>query len=102
MKKLFLFVALTSLLQGCVSLESVSLTQIPEERTNLVTADAHDYVFLGIVTQNDFANEAVEALKKKCPGGKLTGILTKQQSTSYFLVSKREVIASGYCQHPGV
>jgi hypothetical protein len=97
-----LFVTLTSiiaisLLSGCVSLDSVSLTQLPEGRDHLVTASASDILFLGFTTQNDFVDEAVESLKSKCRGGKLTGILTKHQTTSYVLVFKREVIASGYC-----
>jgi hypothetical protein len=86
-----------SLLSGCVSLNSVSLTQLPEKREHLVTASASDILFLGFTTQNDFVDEAVESLKAKCSGGKLTGILTKHQTTSYVLVFKREVIASGYC-----
>ncbi len=86
-----------SLLSGCVSLDSVSLTQLPENRERLVSASASDIVFLGFTTQNDFVDEAVENLKSKCRGGKLTGILTKHQTTAYVLVFKREVIASGYC-----
>ncbi len=99
MKKLcvLLSVFVFVLLPGCVSLNSVSLTQVPEQRDNLVTASASDILFLGFTTQNDFVNEAVENLKEKCRGGKLTGILTKHQTTSYILVFKREVIASGYC-----
>ena len=86
-----------SLLSGCVSLDSVSLTQLPENRERLVSASASDIVFLGFTTQNDFVDEAVDNLKSKCRGGKLTGILTKHQTTAYVLVFKREVIASGYC-----
>ena len=54
-------------------------------------------LFLGFTTQNDFVDEAVERLKSECQGGKLTGILTKHQTTAYLVVFKREVIASGYC-----
>lgn len=99
MKKLSIFLILCGLVlsTGCVSLNSVSLTQLPEKRDNLVTASASDVIFLGFTTQNDFADEAVENLKEKCRDGKLTGILTKHQTTSYILVFKREVIASGYC-----
>ncbi len=86
-----------SLLSGCVSLNSVSLTQLPEKREKLVTASASDFLFLGFTTQNDFVGEAVSNLKEKCQGGRLTGILTKHQTTSYLLIFKREVIASGYC-----
>lgn len=99
MKKLSMLFMLCALVvsTGCVSLNSVSLTQVPEKRDNLVTASASDILFLGFTTQNDFADEAVENLKEKCRDGKLTGILTKHQTTSYILVFKREVIASGYC-----
>jgi hypothetical protein len=100
MKKLFVVLSsfiLVSIVTGCVSLNSVSLTQMPEKRDHLVTANASDYLFLGFTTQNDFVDEAIEDLKAQCRDGKLTGILTKHQTTSYVLVFKREVIASGYC-----
>jgi len=45
-------------LSGCVSLNSVSLTQIPSEKGQLINAEAHDWVFLGFTTQNDFVDEA--------------------------------------------
>lgn len=98
-RKIWTFISLFTmvLLTGCVSLNSVSLTQLPESREHLVTASASDMVFLGLTTQNDFVDEAVENLKAKCQGGKLTGVLTKHQTTAYLVVFKREVIASGYC-----
>lgn len=86
-----------ALLPACASLESVSLTQIPEKRDKLVTASAHDYVFLGLTSQNDFVDEAINKLKSQCRNGKLSGVLTKHQTTAYVLVFKREVIANGYC-----
>jgi hypothetical protein len=85
-------------LSGCVSLNSVSLTQIPSEKGQLINAEAHDWVFLGFTTQNDFVDEAVNSLKQQCQNGKLTGVLTKHQTTAYVLMFKREVIASGYCK----
>lgn len=100
MKNLLLLLisaACLSTLTACVSLDSVSLTQLPEDRERLVSASASDIVFLGFTTQNDFVDEAVDNLKAKCRGGKLSGILTKHQTTAYVLVFKREVIASGYC-----
>jgi hypothetical protein len=95
-----LLIALTMIisLSACVGLESVSLTQIPHERNNLINARSHDWNFLGFVTQNDFVDEAIDNLKNQCKGGNLTGILTKHQTTAYVLMFKREVIASGYCQ----
>jgi len=100
MKKLFvILLSLTAItvLSGCVSLNSVSLTQLPKERDHLVSATASDIVFLGFTTQNDFVDEAIKSLKAQCRGGKINGILTKHQTTAYVLVFKREVIASGYC-----
>ncbi|MFT4763661.1 MAG: hypothetical protein ACI9OH_000750 [Oleispira sp.] len=100
MKKLFMMLTASiaiSVLAGCVSLDSISLTQLPEKRDHVVTASASDVLFLGFTTQNDFVDEAVINLKSKCPRGKLSGILTKHQTTSYILVFKREVIATGYC-----
>lgn len=84
-------------LSGCVNLNSLSMTQVPEARSNLISASAHDWNFLGFVFDNDFVDEAVSELKQKCEGGKLQGVLTKHQTTAYLLVFKREVIASGYC-----
>ena len=99
MKKIIVLSSIiaSGILSGCVSLNSVSLTQVPEKRDYPVTASASDILFLGFTTQNDFVDEAVDNLKAKCKGGKLTGILTKHQTTSYVFVFKREVIASGYC-----
>lgn len=98
MTRLISVAILALIMTGCVHLNSVSLTQIPGEKGQLVSASAHDWVFLGFTSQNDFVDEAVANLKNECPNGKLTGILTKHQTTAYFLVFKREVIASGYCK----
>ncbi|MAA71407.1 MAG: hypothetical protein CL679_06730 [Bermanella sp.] len=98
MIRLFTALLATLMLSGCMSLNSVSLTQIPSDKGQLVSAKAHDWVFLGFTTQNNFVNEAVNNLKQECPNGKLTGVLTKHQTTAYVLVFKREVIASGYCK----
>jgi hypothetical protein len=53
---------------------------------------------LGIAFSNDFIDVAIMDLKRQCVGGKVEGILTKHQTTAYFLVFKREVIATGYCR----
>lgn len=97
-KKLFVSIATCLSLSACVSLNSVSLTQIPAERDNSITATSHSWNFLGIAFSNDFVDEVILDLKSQCAEGKLEGILTKHQTTAYFLVLKREVIATGYCQ----
>lgn len=97
-KLCLLFIALT--LSGCVGLNSVSMTQVPKDKGQLVEANAHDWVFLNFTTQNNFADSAVANLKAQCVGGKISGVYTKHQTTSYVLVFKREVIVSGYCDLP--
>lgn len=97
-KKLCVSIVTCLSLSACVSLNSVSLTQIPVERDNSITATSHSWNFLGIAFSNDFVDEAILDLKSQCAEGKLEGILTKHQTTAYFLVLKREVIATGYCQ----
>ncbi len=89
-------------LSGCVGLNSVSMTQVPEDKGQQIEANAHDWVFLNFTTQNDFVDEAVAKLKDQCVGGKITGVYTKHQTTAYLLVFKREVIVSGYCDRPEV
>lgn len=97
MLRILLSAIAITMLAGCVSLNSVSLTQIPSNKGNLVSASANDWVFLGFTTQNDFVDDAINNLKNQCKTGKLTGVLTKHQTTAYVFVFKREVIASGYC-----
>lgn len=93
-----IFIAICLLaLSGCVNLNSISMTQLPNDRSNLISASADDWNFLGFTFDSDFVNEAVNQLREQCQGGKLQGVLTKYQTTAYFLVFKREVIASGYC-----
>ena len=97
-KKLLVSIVTCLSLSACVSLNSVSLTQIPAERNSSITATSNSWNFLGIAFSNDFIDEAIMDLKRQCIGGKVEGILTKHQTTLYFLVFKREVIATGYCQ----
>lgn len=98
LKKLFVSIIVSLSLSACVSLNSVSLTQIPEARDNSITATANSWNLLGIAFSNDFVDEAIMDLKSQCIGGKVEGILTKHQTTAYFLILEREVIATGYCQ----
>lgn len=98
LKRITLCLALSFSMVGCVSLNSVSLTQIPKERKHQVTASSDHWAILGLAADNDFVDEAVMELKSKCEGGKLEGVLTKFQNTVYFLVVQREVIATAYCR----
>lgn len=97
LKRFVLLGLLLSSFTGCVSLSSVSLTQVPANRSHEVFATTSSWNFLGIAFSNDFVDEAILDLKSQCLGGKIEGILTKFQYTAYVLVFKREVVASGYC-----
>jgi hypothetical protein len=87
-------------LSGCASLNSVSVTPIPANRTAQVSAEASRWIILGFNFDNDYADEVTKKLSDTCPGGKISGILTKDEVYMYFsvFVLKRKVVASGYCQ----
>ena len=82
---------------GCTSLQSVSLTQIPKDRSRPLRAQVSDTAVFGIHFDNDFVQELTDDLMHKCPTGRVTGILTKQESTLYLIVQTRRVVATGYC-----
>ncbi|MEZ9905979.1 hypothetical protein AB4343_14185 [Vibrio breoganii] len=95
-KTLLLAIAAVSL-SGCVGLNTVSLTSVPAQRDQAVTASASDWNFIGINFNNDIVDEAVTNLKQQCTDGKIEGVMTKHQTTGYVLFFKREIIATGYC-----
>lgn len=96
MKQLLLALVMLNLV-ACVSLNSVSLTQIPQDRSKQITAQSDSWTLLGIAFNNDFVDEVTLKLRSQCPDGKVQGVLTKHQNTLYFLAMKREVIATAYC-----
>lgn len=99
MKSLSIVTGLIALVVGggCASLQSVSVTNIPRERGQPIEANADNPAFLGIHFSNDFADDLPEELRRQCPGGKVTGVYSKYESTWYFLVQNREVTVHGYC-----
>jgi hypothetical protein len=84
-------------LTGCVGLNTVSMTQVPAERDNIITTNSSSWNFIGINFTNAFVDEAIGNLKTQCPTGKIEGVYTKHQTTGYVLMFKREVIVSAYC-----
>jgi hypothetical protein len=86
-------------LSGCASLNSLSLTSIPTERTTPVKSQASKLIFLAFNFDNDFINSMVSDLKRQCPSGKITGLLTKDENIAYFgyFVWKKQITATGYC-----
>jgi len=94
--KLILVLALVGLV-GCASVNSVSLTPIPSQRAKQVRAEVSKLIFLGFSFDNDFIDPLVSNLREQCPNGVISGILTKDETISYFLVFKKKVTASGFC-----
>jgi hypothetical protein len=84
---------------ACVSLQSVSLTQIPAQRSNRIHAESSKFMFLYISFSNDYVDDVRDELKSKCRDGKVTGILTKDESVTYFpiLFTSRRIEAQGFC-----
>ncbi|MGB1092283.1 MAG: hypothetical protein ACPGYX_09170 [Oceanobacter sp.] len=90
-------IATLMLTGGCTSLNSVSLTQVPADRSTPVSAEGNQYSLLGIAFTNSFVDRAHEDLQQQCPHGELKGVLTEYDSTLYLLIMRRTVKVSGYC-----
>jgi len=88
------------ILGGCVSLYSASLTQIPVKRDNKISAESKKLIFLGLTFDNDYVDKVRDDLARKCPNGKVSGILTKDEFIAYFppFVMARRIAAEGYCE----
>lgn len=99
MTRVFIIFVLSLFAHSCVSLQTVSLTSIPKKRSRPVVASADRTIVLGFNFDNDYVDSMVSQLKSQCTGGKVTGILTKDELTQYFLffVYNRKVTARGYC-----
>jgi hypothetical protein len=84
---------------SCATLVSVSQTQIPAKRNNVITAEANKWIFLLLSFDNDYASEVSTKLANQCRGGEVRGILTKDENFNYFLglVTQRRITAKGYC-----
>lgn len=87
-------------LSGCASLNSVSVTSLPANRDNQIQAQADKWIIFGLSFDNDYADTVAKGLEAKCPRGKVSGILTKDEAYYYFLalVVKRQIQATGYCE----
>lgn len=95
--RLLSMLMLTFCLTGCAALHSVSITEIPQNRNRRVEAEVSKFIFLAFNFDNDYIAEILDKLKRQCKGGKVEGILTKDESYNYFLAHKRVIKANGYC-----
>ncbi len=84
---------------GCHTINSVSLTQIPQQRSKKVEAEVSKFIFLGFNFNNDYVDNLSQKLQDQCEGGQVRGILTKDTVINYFLMlfHTRQITASGYC-----
>lgn len=97
MKYFLLSFALT--LSACTQLQSVSVTSIPKERSNKVSAERYKFLFLLLNFDNKFVDEMEKELAEKCPNGKIQGIVTKTEAITYFplLAHAYNIKSEGYC-----
>ena len=101
LKWLLFFILLTGITTGCTYLESVSLTNIPEERSKVVTATREKGIIFYFNFDTDFTDELSADLRSQCEGGVVSGILTKFENICYVplfcFYSVYRVTAKGYC-----
>lgn len=98
-KKLALSMIAVPLLTSCVSLRSVSLTQIPKVRKNEIKAESTRTVFFGLMFDSAVVDDALSQLNAQCTDGRIVGILTKFEDRTLFpFIAQKRISASGYCQ----
>ena len=101
LKWLLFYILLMGMSTGCIYLESVSLTNIPEERSKVVTATREKGIIFYFNFDTDFTDELSADLRSQCEGGVVSGILTKFENICYVPVfcfySVYRVTATGYC-----
>ena len=100
-KSLLIIAFLVAEVSGCTTLESLSLTNIPQEISKVVTAEREKGIIFYFNFDTDYADELSAELRSQCEGGVVSGILTKFENTCYvplfcFYVVSR-VTATGYC-----
>lgn len=90
---------LSFVLSSCAFLNSVSQTSIPKDRSKVVTASVTNNIIFLFNFSNDYLNQLTPKLMDQCPNGSVQGILTKDETFTYFplVFSKVKVTATGYC-----
>ena len=65
--------SLLVLLSGCTSLQSVSVTQVPADRSRPLRAEVTNTALLGIHFDNDFLDDLTPTCSRQCPRGRHHG-----------------------------
>lgn len=99
--KNILLVLMCLMFAGCASLNSVSMTSYPKDRSKPVQAKVSKTVFLAFNFNNDFVMDLTQELQSQCPNGKVTGITTKYETYWYFIVHRMDVTSQGFCLNKG-
>lgn len=95
--KLFIIATACSLLGACASINSVSLTPIPSQRSRPVKAEVSKFIVFAFNFDNDYIDPLVTDLKRQCPDGVISGILTKDETISYVFAFRKVITATGFC-----
>lgn len=88
------------LLSGCVTVHSISVSQIPvkAERTKLIKASASRPILFFIPFGTNYVEEARQELAAQCPHGEIEGLVSKGESVGYFIgVAIARINLQGYC-----
>lgn len=86
-------------LSSCTHLNTVTLTPIPKERDHKVFAESKRMIFFLFNFDTQFVDNLWQDLADQCPNGKVQGILTKNESITYFplIAHAYHIRAEGYC-----
>ncbi len=95
----FLIILTLFVTSSCTHLSSVSQTSIPAKKGKIVKAQVEKNIIFLFNFSNSYVDAINEQLAAKCPNGKVSGILTKHESITYFPIvfHKQKVIAEGFC-----
>ena len=89
------------LLLGCVTVESISVSQIPEkdERKRKIVSEKSQPIIFLIPFGTSYVEEAHQDLLRKCPDGAIEGMVSKHAQTQYFgfLAASASLRLQGYC-----
>jgi hypothetical protein len=92
------------LLSGCTTLHSVSLTSVPAQRSQKISAQREKFIVMGFNFENDYVADVAADLRRQCPQGFISGVLTKHETVNYFLYLfwKQRVTSEAFCSNKAV
>ena len=82
--KIFLMIYLMVFMASCAHVNSVSQTSIPRNKSKVVTASVERNIIFLMNFDNKYIDTLTEDLIRQCPRGSIKGILTKDETITYF------------------